>query len=166
MCAGLGVVPLPDTAIDFSDLRSQSSRMNERVSCRILSLWGFLELLLHPCHELQLPVHLDCIYDYCGCLLHGAEMLFHKCRCWNDVDVINLIMTEDFRHIHWYVPRAARAGRCAAAVKPTGRPERTTAASARGVSAAWTTTAPGEKHPALSSLHLIFFSPSPRRLCF
>uniref|UniRef100_A0A674NLL8 Palmitoyltransferase n=2 Tax=Takifugu rubripes TaxID=31033 RepID=A0A674NLL8_TAKRU len=25
-----GVVPLPDTAIDFSDLRSQSSRMNER----------------------------------------------------------------------------------------------------------------------------------------
>ncbi|XP_056883036.1 zf-DHHC domain-containing protein isoform X1 [Takifugu flavidus] len=30
LCAGLGVVPLPDTAIDFSDLRSQSSRMNER----------------------------------------------------------------------------------------------------------------------------------------
>lgn len=27
-----GMVPLPDTAIDFSDLRSQSSRMNERVS--------------------------------------------------------------------------------------------------------------------------------------
>lgn len=26
------MVPLPDTAIDFSDLRSQSSRMNERVS--------------------------------------------------------------------------------------------------------------------------------------
>lgn len=50
MCAGLGVVPLPDTAIDFSDLRSQSSRMNERVSCRIL---GLMELLLHPCHELQ-----------------------------------------------------------------------------------------------------------------
>lgn len=31
MCIGLGMVPLPDTAIDFSDLRSQSSRMNERV---------------------------------------------------------------------------------------------------------------------------------------
>ncbi|MEQ2292243.1 hypothetical protein AMECASPLE_021079 [Ameca splendens] len=25
-----GMVPLPDTALDFSDLRSQSSRMNER----------------------------------------------------------------------------------------------------------------------------------------
>lgn len=31
-CVGLGMVPLPDTAIDFSDLRSQSSRMNEQVS--------------------------------------------------------------------------------------------------------------------------------------
>lgn len=30
-----GMVPLPDTAIDFSDLRSQSSRMNERVSHKV-----------------------------------------------------------------------------------------------------------------------------------
>lgn len=41
-----------------------------------------------------------------------------------------------------------RAGRCAAAVKPTDLPERTTAASARGASAAWTITAPGEEPPA------------------
>lgn len=27
-----GMVPLPETAIDFSDLRSQSNRMNDRVS--------------------------------------------------------------------------------------------------------------------------------------
>ncbi len=27
-----GIVPLPETAIDFSDLRSQSNRLNDRVS--------------------------------------------------------------------------------------------------------------------------------------
>lgn len=27
-----GMVPLPETAIDFSDLRSQSNRLNDRVS--------------------------------------------------------------------------------------------------------------------------------------
>lgn len=31
VCNFSGMVPLPDTALDFSDLRSQSSRMNERV---------------------------------------------------------------------------------------------------------------------------------------
>lgn len=34
-CRCPGMVPLPDTAIDFSDLRSQSSRMNERVSRKV-----------------------------------------------------------------------------------------------------------------------------------
>lgn len=32
-----GMVPLPETAIDFSDLRSQSSRMNDRVCVQINS---------------------------------------------------------------------------------------------------------------------------------
>uniref|UniRef100_A0A3B5LIJ7 Palmitoyltransferase n=1 Tax=Xiphophorus couchianus TaxID=32473 RepID=A0A3B5LIJ7_9TELE len=36
-----GMVPLPDTALDFSDLRSQSSRMNERV--------GFSPSLINNC---------------------------------------------------------------------------------------------------------------------
>lgn len=43
--------------------------------------------------------------------------------------------------------RAVKAGRCAAAVKPTDLPERTTAVSARGAYAAWTTTVPGERTP-------------------
>lgn len=53
------------------------------------------------------------------------------------------------------VVRAVRAGRCAVAVRHTDLPERTTAGSARGASAAWTTTVPGETahvHPS------IFFS--------
>lgn len=50
--------------------------------------------------------------------------------------------------------RAVRVGRCAVAVKPTGHPERTTAASVSGVYAAWTTTAPGEKHPSILSCSL------------
>lgn len=44
--------------------------------------------------------------------------------------------------------RAARAGRCAVAAKPTDPPERITAVSARGAYGAWTTTVPGENAPS------------------
>lgn len=44
----LGMVPLPDTAIDFSDLRSQSSRMNERVSRKNTEI--FVILLMRHAH--------------------------------------------------------------------------------------------------------------------
>lgn len=42
------MVPLPDTAIDFSDLRSQSSRMNERVSRKNTEI--FVILLMRHAH--------------------------------------------------------------------------------------------------------------------
>lgn len=69
--------------------------------------------------------------------------------------------------------RAARAGRCAVAAKPTDPPERITAASARGAYAAWTTTVPGENTP--SSVHRpatppplrsVFTPPASSHLCF
>lgn len=54
VCIGLGMVPLPDTAIDFSDLRSQSSRMNERVRKQgiftVIFLFRCLDILFHLCH--------------------------------------------------------------------------------------------------------------------
>lgn len=111
MCAGLGVVPLPDTAIDFSDLRSQSSRMNERVSCRILGFcfFFFLDILLHPCHEAWCYLYIltvfmtimdvsaaSCVAQWlCAACLVETQVLSHKCQCWNDVYVINLLMTKD-----------------------------------------------------------------------
>lgn len=43
--------------------------------------------------------NLECVLPAASCLVE-TQMLSHKCRCWNYVYVINLIMTEDFTHTH------------------------------------------------------------------
>ena len=59
-----------------------------------------------------------------------------------------LLLYSDVSVVVKWTFRAARAGRCATAVKPTDLPERTTAASVRGAYAAWTITVHGEETPS------------------